>query len=102
MYADMIEEKKVCNGCSWDVSLYEQSGRSYAWIHTGVTEHMANGTTLTLSKKGSGVPGLVNPCIERALKTEAYYDACRKYNLVSECYPNQFFPENISYEPYVL
>lgn len=104
MYADMVESRKpeACNGCRWDAELYNHLGSKYAWIHTGVMEHMPNGTTLTLSKKGSGVPALVNPCIEKTLKTKAYYEACEKYGLVSECYPNEFFPEDIEYHPYVL
>jgi len=66
MYSDLIEKRQVCNGCAWDPALYSQLGTEYAWVHTGVVEHMANGTTLTMSKKGSGVPALVNPCIQKA------------------------------------
>lgn len=100
MYADMIEEKKVCNGCNWDVSLYEQLGTSYAWIHTGVAEHMANGTTLTMSKKGSGLPALINPCIQQVLRSEAYVEMCSKYHLLSQCFENEYSPANVE-KPYV-
>jgi len=48
MYSDLIEKRQVCNGCAWDPALYSQLGTEYAWVHTGVVEHMANGTTLTM------------------------------------------------------
>jgi len=100
MYADMIETRKTCNGCTWDAELYTHLGTKYAWIHTGVMEHMANGTTLTMSRKGSGVPAIVNPCIQKALKTKAYYDMCEKFHLVQECYPNEYFPEGTESHAY--
>jgi hypothetical protein len=94
MYADMVESRREClqDSCSWDVDLYTRLGTDYAWIHTGVMEHMANGTTLTMSKKGSGVADIINPCIRRALQTKAYYEMCEKHGVTKECYPNQYFP----------
>jgi hypothetical protein len=52
------------------------------------------GTTLTMSKKGSGVPDLVNPCIEAYLETQEYYTICVKYGLEGSCFKNEYFPED--------
>jgi len=104
MYADMVDSRvpAKCNGCAWDAELYSHLGKKYAWVHTGVNDHMANGTTLTMSKKGSGVPELINPCIQKMMKTEKYYDICKKYNLTSECYANEYFPKDIHKHPYAM
>ena len=37
----------------------------FAYIHTGLNEWSVNGTTLAISKKGSGLAGVLNPCIEK-------------------------------------
>ena len=54
-----------------------------------------NGTTLTVSKIGSGVPELVNPCIAAFLETEEYYNICEKNGLVDDCFHNKYFPEDV-------
>jgi hypothetical protein len=56
------------------------------------------GTTLTISKKGAGVPDLINPCIEAYIETEQYYNICVKYGLEGSCFKNDFFPEGGSGE----
>lgn len=37
----------------------------FAYIHTGLNEWSINGTTLAISKKGSGLADALNPCIEK-------------------------------------
>jgi hypothetical protein len=55
-------------------------------------EHAKNGTTLTMSRKGSGLSDIVNPCLADFMEQEEYYDLCRKYDLVEDCYENRYFP----------
>lgn len=104
MYADMIETRKpsMCNGCNWDATLYEGLGTQYAWIHTGVNEHMANGTTLAMTKKGTGVAEFLNPCIQKVIESKAYVDICKKYNLEGECFPNKYFGEDKEKHAYAM
>jgi hypothetical protein len=65
--------------------------KDFAYIHTGLYGHTVNGTTLTLAKKGSGVSEIVNPCIQKFLKTKEYKTICDKHKLTSTCYKNEFF-----------
>ena len=49
-------------GCeNWD-----GFGTEYAYIHTGLVGTV-NGTTVVMSKKGSGLADLVNPCIAKVI-----------------------------------
>lgn len=59
---DARAAKKVI---SWDSSIWDMFGKpnGFAYIHTGMMDHAINGTTLTMSRKGSGLNDIVNPCI---------------------------------------
>lgn len=75
-------------------TLWDGLGTTYAYVHTGMIGQDEGGTTLTMSKIGSGVADLVNPCLEKFLQTEDYYRLCAKYGLVDTCFQNDFFPTN--------
>merc|ERR1719229_1180638 len=77
---------------TWDCQLWKGFGTEYAYVQTGQFGHSINGTTLAISKKGSGLADLLNPCIQKFLKTKEYYDLCIKHDLVASCYVNEFFP----------
>jgi len=79
------DESNDCYG--WD-----GLGESYAYIHTGLYFAL-NGTTLAISKKGSQIGDLINPCMDKAMGTEAYYKMCKKHKKTHECFPNTFFTE---------
>mmetsp|Transcript_46860 Transcript_46860/g.111576 ORF Transcript_46860/g.111576 Transcript_46860/m.111576 type:complete len:378 (-) Transcript_46860:63-1196(-) len=93
--ADLAAKWNACTGttaaecASWKGGL----GINYTYVHTGMTDYAYNGTTLSISKKGSGVPLIINECIERYMFTKPYYETCIKYNLMDQCYPNPFFPD---------
>jgi len=78
----------------WDVDLWARFGQpnGFAYIHTGMLEHTNNGTTLTMSRKGSGLPDVVNPCLREFMQTQQYFDICETHGLTSACFPNSFFP----------
>ena len=52
---------------------------------------MNAGTTLAISKKGSGLAETLNPCIKAYIETESYKNLCEKYGLEADCFQNDFF-----------
>jgi len=76
---------------SWNCSLWSGFGTKYAYIHTGLFGHAIAGTTLTLSKKGSGIANLVDGCMDKFLQTKEYYDICTKHKLATDCHSNSHF-----------
>ena len=44
-----------------------------------------NGTTFAISKKGSGLPALLNPCIDKVVQTAEYRAICEKYFSPTSC-----------------
>mmetsp|Transcript_13674 Transcript_13674/g.23254 ORF Transcript_13674/g.23254 Transcript_13674/m.23254 type:complete len:134 (+) Transcript_13674:171-572(+) len=53
-----------------------------------------NGTTLSLSRKGSGIRELLRPCMQSFMLTKEYYDICVKHDLAGVCYANEFFGDD--------
>lgn len=96
IYADQAHLYQCGDNVSadWNCSLWEGFGSKYAYVQTGMTTYAVSGTTLTMSKKGSGIPEIVNPCIEKFRKTKSYYDICKKHNVVGSCFPNSHFPSD--------
>ena len=67
IYADHAE-KYQCDDKridSWNCDLWDGFGTDFAYIHTGMFEHATNGTTLAMTKKGSGINDILNPCIDK-------------------------------------
>ena len=81
-----------------DCSLWDRFGKDFAYIHTGISETQIAGTTLAVAKLGSGLNVILDPCIEKFLETESYYNLCVKYDLVDLCFPNRFFPNSTNVE----
>lgn len=87
----------------WNCTLWSGLGTKFAYIHTGLFGHAINGTTLAISKKGSGLADIINPCLQRLMKTKNYYEICEKHGLTSSCYPNSYFPSaNYSRNPWEI
>merc|ERR1719210_905040 len=110
LYADQAynyecdETGKTHSGAepTWDCSLWANFGVEYAYVQTGQFGHAINGTTLAISKKGSGLADLLNPCIQKFMKTKEYFDVCVKHDMVPSCYKNEFFPtEEGKAKPYL-
>ena len=94
IYADFAYEYQCDDPTvvsEWNCDLWSRFGTEFAYIHTGMIEHSLDGTTLSISKKGSGLNEILNPCLYAFMQTEAYYDICVKYHLESDCYPNDLF-----------
>ena len=78
----------------WNCDLWGRFGTEFAYIQTGMVEHAIDGTTLSISKKGSGLNEILNPCLDAFMETEEYYEICKDYGFEADCYPNEFF-ENV-------
>lgn len=105
VYADQAYLYQCSTGVteSWNCTLWEGLGTQFAYIQTGLYGHALNGTTLTISKKGSGLAEIVDPCLKRFMATEAYYNICSKHGLTGSCYANSYFPNsNSSISPWDL
>jgi hypothetical protein len=111
VYADQAynyecdENGKTHSGAipTWDCSLWAGFGKEYAYVQTGQFGHAINGTTLAISKKGSGLSDLLNPCIQKFLQTKWYYSLCCKHGFQATCYKNQSFPqEDDKKKPYMI
>ena len=61
--------------------LAEQFGKpgGFAYIQTGLDQWSVNGTTLAISKKGSGLAAVLNPCIDKIVQSPEYMSVCEKY-----------------------
>ena len=78
-----------------DCDLWNTLGQpgGYAYIQTGMPEYAYGGTTLSMSKKGSGLSQILNPCIDALIETETYYDICVKWDMVDSCFQTEHFPD---------
>jgi len=79
---------------NWNCTLWSGLGTKFAYIQTGLYGHALNGTTLAISKRGSGLASVLNPCLDKLMQTQTYYDICQKHGLTSSCYPNSYFPSS--------
>jgi len=95
VYADQAHNYQCSDNVteSWNCTLWGGLGTQFAYIQTGMLGHAFNGTTLTISKKGSGLAEIIDPCLEKFMQTEAYYNICDTHGLASSCYPNNYFPD---------
>ncbi|KAK1741847.1 hypothetical protein QTG54_007420 [Skeletonema marinoi] len=95
IYADQVEEYSACPaGSTWNCTLWEGFGTEVAYVQTGQFGHAMNGTTLSLSRKGSGIRELLRPCMQSFMLTKEYYDICVKHDLAGVCYANEFFGDD--------
>lgn len=90
-----VEEYSACPaGSTRNCTLWEGFGTEVAYVQTGQFGHAVNGTTLSLSRKGSGIRELLRPCMQSFMLTKEYYDICVKHDLAGVCYANEFFGDD--------
>jgi hypothetical protein len=102
VYADQAEQYSCANApanAPYNCTMWDRLGTDFAYVHTGMFDFTVDGTTLSISKLGSGLPDILNPCIDSFVETESYYNLCKEYGLVTECFANSFFPDDIVKEP---
>ena len=76
-------------GANWD-----GFGTTYAFIHMGLVVQR-NGTTVAMSKLGSGLNDALNPCIQTVLQTKEYQQLCQAggHPVDMKCFTNEFFSD---------
>ena len=105
--ADADQAKNYMDACkvnpiqSWDCDMWNKFGTDFAYVQTGIFDYVRAGTTLAISKKGSGLAKSLNPCIEDFIKTESYADLCVKYSLESACFVNEFLNKTVVTPPFI-
>jgi len=99
VYADQASKYQCPDTGDWDCNLWKGLGTEYAYVQTGQTGYLANGTTLVMAKKGSGVAAELNLCLVEFMQTRDYYDVCEKHGFTSDCFPNSHFPNADSAPP---
>ncbi|CAK8990447.1 unnamed protein product [Durusdinium trenchii] len=94
VYADQAKNYQCTDGMTpnWDCTMWAGFGTTFAYIQTGLFGHAKGGTTLAMSKKGSGLASILNPCIALFKETKSYYDICVKHDMVASCFQNSHFP----------
>jgi len=96
IYADQAEQ--FINSASTteaDKEAIEGLGTEFAYIHLGLSGWSYNGTTLAISKRGSGLAAVLNPCIATVSQTKEYTKVCEKYFSPSQCIQNQFSSQGL-------
>merc|ERR1719359_358540 len=94
VYAEQAEDcmaDLTASGCeNWD-----GFGTEYAFIHMGLIVQN-NGTTVAMSKKGSGLGDVLNPWIQTVLGTEEYQALCQAggHPVDMKCFKNEYFTED--------
>lgn len=98
LYADQAKNYQCKQGVTsaWNCTLWNGFGTDYAYVQTGQFGYVFNGTTLAITKKGSGVAEKLNPCLYKYMETKGYYDVCVKHDMVDTCYHNSHFPSKDS------
>lgn len=82
---------------AWDCDLWRGFGTEFAYVQTGLYDWLVDGTTVAMSKKGSGVASAMDACLDSFMHTKEYYEVCSKSHhnetQVNVCVPNQYFPQ---------
>ena len=71
-------------------ALADGFGSTFAYIHTGLDAWSNNGTTLAISKRGSGLKDVLDPCIEMVAQTQNYTTLCEAHFEPASCIQNAF------------
>ena len=94
--ADIGHTYKYCpKDAVWDCDLWHGFGKDHAYIQSGQFGYVKNGTTFAISKLGSGIGKLLEPCMSAFMASNEYYKLCSKYNIVNQCYKNDFFDDDL-------
>jgi len=87
IYADQLHNF-IASGNEAAVGFGEKTTatvQGFAYIQTGLNGWSINGTTLAISKLGSGLSQILNPCIDKIVRTSEYLEICESYFDSSSC-----------------
>lgn len=106
IYGDQAANYQCSEGTDedgWNCDLWKGFGTTFAYAQSGMYGWMHNGTTIAMSKKGSGVAQFLSTCFEKFRQTEEFYKVCKTnhqdHNQLNTCIPNEFFKKDPEYKP---
>ena len=109
IYADQAYNYKCQTGdnpSGWDCSLWDGFGRDFAYVQVGMYGWMNNGTTVAMSRKGSGIADFLDKCLDDFMTTTKFYDVCKTnhgsppHNQINTCIPNQYIRADPEFKPF--
>jgi len=97
----------------WNCALWNKFGTDFAYVQSGMFAWMHNGTTIAMSKKGSGVAEFLDGCFESFRQTTEFLNVCKimhqGHNQLLTCVPNAHIKADSGYkalditkEPYMF
>jgi len=91
LYSDQLYNfGNLANPSPEEQALLAGFGSTFAYIQTGLDQWSINGTTLAISKKGSGLKEALDPCIQKVVRTQEYTTMCEHYFNPGSCVQNEF------------
>jgi len=109
IYGDQAANYQCSNGTDedgWNCDLWKGFGKTFAYVQSGLYGWMHNGTTIAMTKKGSGVAAFLDNCFESFRKTKEYYNVCKikhhDHNQLSTCIPNKYFKGDPDFHPWTV
>lgn len=88
----------------WNCDLWNGFGTEFAYLHSGMFKWMYNGTTISISRKGSGVAKIIDDCFDTFQQSREFYEVCKKdhhaHNQLKSCLPNSHFTADPDYKPH--
>jgi hypothetical protein len=98
LYSDQIYNFQRPTSMASEKALAAGLGTDFAYIQFGLDQWSYNGTTLAISKRGSGLKDVLDPCIKKVSMTKAYTELCESYFEPASCIQNEFStPTDSSY-----
>lgn len=100
IYGDQAANYHCAEGAQesgWNCDLWSGLGTDFAYLHSGMYGWMYNGTTIAMSRKGSGVAKILDDCFVDFQKSKEFYDVCKMdhghppHNQLNTCIPNEHF-----------
>jgi len=87
----------------WNCDLWNKFGTDFAYIQSGMFAWMHNGTTVAMSKKGSGLAPFLDKCLASFMKTKEFYEVCKtnhnNHSQINSCISNDFFKGDPHFKP---
>jgi hypothetical protein len=88
----------------WNCDLWGGFGTKFAYVQSGMFAWMHNGTTISMSKKGSGVAPFLDACFESFRHTQEFHTVCAtphgnpSHSQLNTCIPNEYIKQDSGYE----
>jgi hypothetical protein len=99
IYSDQVDNLMRAGNSRYSDMLGLKDGLAY--IQTGLNQWSINGTSLAISKRGSGLKNVIDPCIKEIVEgcgVSDYHKVCDKYPTVAnKCFGREGAPQFYSY-----